>query len=149
MGDFVDQAARQQLAALVQQLAAGEITNRQFEDNRPCSTERALHDIFAHGLWPLYDDLTEHKLTGKRALTIEAQAHVARVILFLKSGLPYRYPRSAGIARLPVFLLSLATLGWFGRYWHGRLWRGADESVWPFYARNEYQAVIHELSPLP
>jgi hypothetical protein len=58
------------------------------------------------------------------------------------SGLPYRYPRVTGVAQLPVILLSLATFGWFGRYWRRRQWRGGDESVWPFYSRSEYEGAL-------
>jgi len=127
---------------LARRLASGRISNEQFEDEQIRSKEAALHDIYFYGLWPLYDDFTEHKLVGRWALSREGRTWVARIVLFLHSGLPYRYPRITGIAQLPVLLFSLATLGWFGRYWRRRQWRGGDESVWPFYSRGEYEAAL-------
>lgn len=142
MSTLIDHGARKHLAALARRLAAGAITNDQFEDECPDSKESAVHDIYFYGLWPLYDDFVEHKLVGKWALSREGRTWVARIVLFLHSGLPYRYPRVTGFAQVPVMLLSLATLGWFGRFWRRRLWRGADESVWPFYSRSEYEAAL-------
>ena len=65
MSRFIDHVARKQLAALARRLAAGAITNYQFENECPDSKEYAIHDIFFYGLWPFYDDLFEHKLVGK------------------------------------------------------------------------------------
>lgn len=130
------------MSALARRLAAGTITNDQFEDELPTSHEAALYDIYFYGLWPLYDDFVEHKLVGKWALTRDGRAWVARMVLFLRSGLPYRYPRITGIAQGPAVLLSLATLGWFGRFWRRRQWHGSDESLWPFYSRSEYEAAL-------
>ena len=140
MNSPIDQEARQHLARLARRLAAGAISNEQFENQRPNSREAALHDIYFHGLWPLYDDFIEHRLVGKWALGREERTQVARILLFLRSGLPYRYSRTTGLTQAPVILLSLVTLGWFGRFWYRRSWRGGDESVWPFYTRNEYDA---------
>ena len=133
----VDPVARTQLAELARQLAVGRICNDQFEGALPQSTEKALHDIWFSGLWPLYDDFYEHKLIEKHKLTKEGREWVARIVLFLRSGLPYRWPRNTGIRSLPVGLLSLVTLGWFGRFWRRRT--GGEEAVWPFFTRNEYE----------
>ncbi|HLF97745.1 MAG TPA: hypothetical protein VI457_11430 [Methylococcaceae bacterium] len=142
MSEFIDGSARKYIARLVRRLAAGAVTNRQFEDALPLSEEKALHDIYVHGIWPLYDDIEEHKLVERWALTREGRTWLARIVLFLRSGLPYRYPEITGISQIPVVLLSLFTLGWFGRFWTLRKWRsaGADEAVWPFFTRSEYEA---------
>ena len=79
---------------------------------------------------------------SKWALSREGRTWVARIVLFLRSGLPYRYPRVTGFAQVPVLLLSLVTLGWFGRFLRRRLWRGGDESIWPFYSRSEYETAL-------
>ncbi len=142
MNSSIDNEARRHLAALARRLATGGITNEEFEGRQRRSKEPALHDIYFYGLWPLYDDFVEHKLVGKWALTREGRTWVARIILFLHSGLPYRYPRVTGLSQIPVMLLSLATLGWFGRYWRRRQWRGGDASVWPFFSRGEYEAAL-------
>jgi hypothetical protein len=144
MNNFIDHNARKHLAGLARRLAAGSITNEQFENERPNGKETALHDIYFYGLWPLYDDFVEHKLVGRWALTREGRTWVARIVLFLHSGFPYRYTRETGISlsHLLVFLLSLVTLGWFGRFWHRRQWRSGDETVWPFFSRSEYEAAL-------
>jgi hypothetical protein len=46
---MVDDIARRRLAELARHLTAGRITNDDFEDKRPSSSERALHDIYFHG----------------------------------------------------------------------------------------------------
>jgi hypothetical protein len=123
--------------------ARGELVEPQVKS--PCSElpkEPALQDIINYGLWPLYDDFVQHKLIGRWALTPEGKTWVARIVLFLHSGLPYRYPQLTGFAQVPVILLSLFTLGWFGRFWRRRKWRGGDQSVWPFYSRSEYEAAL-------
>lgn len=142
MSEPVDHGARKRLAILARRLAEGRISNVQFERALPAGQEAALRDIFLHGLWPLYDDLSEHRLVGPRALTREGRTWVARIVLFLHSGAPYRYRRIAGVFQLPVLVASLTTLGWFGHYWRRRQWRGGDESVWPFHSRGEYEKAL-------
>ena len=112
MNAVIDDEARKHLARLARRLASGSITNEEFENRQRQSKEPALHDIYFYGLWPLYDDFVEHKLVGRWALTREGRAWVARIVLFLHSGLPYRYPRVTGLSQVPVMLLSLVTLGW-------------------------------------
>lgn len=138
----IDPAARKKLAELARQLAVGHITNDQFEDSLPPSAEAALHDIFCCGLWPLYDDFREYRLVEKHKLTTEGRAWVARIVLFLRSGQPYRWSRLTGIRAIPIWVLSLVTLGWFGRYWRRKIARKGDESVWPFFSQLEYQQAL-------
>jgi hypothetical protein len=133
----VDSLARIKLAELARQLAVGHISNDDFEDSLPSSAEKALHDIWFCGLWPLYDDFHEHKLIDQYKLTPEGKEWVARIVLFLRSGLPYRWPRRTGWRFLPVGILSLASFGLFGRFWRRRT--GGEEAVWPFFSRAEYE----------
>ncbi|MDE0855969.1 MAG: hypothetical protein OSA97_16265, partial [Nevskia sp.] len=132
-----DPVARTKLAEIARQLAVGHISNDQFESALPRSAEKALHDVWYYGLWPLYDDLYEHKLVGKHKLTPEGRVWVARIVLFLRSGLPYRWPRYTGFSYLPVCLISLITFGWFGRFWRRRT--GGEETVWPFFSQSEFE----------
>jgi hypothetical protein len=138
----IDHDARRSLAELARHLAAGRITNDDFEERRPLSAERALEDVYFYGLWPLYDDFITHRLIGRWALTDEGRTWVARIVLFLRSDEPYRYPRARGIAALPALLLSFLTLGWFGRLWLRHKWRNGDQAVWPFYTRDEYERAL-------
>lgn len=142
MSTVVDSDARRSLADLARHLASGRITNDDFEDRRPIGSDPALHDVYFYGLWPLYDDFVKHRLVGNSALTREGRVWVARIVLFLRSGEPYRYPRASRLVAFPVLLLSLATLGWFGRLWLRHQWRHGDQSVWPFYSREEYERAL-------
>jgi hypothetical protein len=63
----IDRAAGTTLAGAVRHFGSGQITNDEFESRIPLTTEANLHDIFMHGVWPLYDDLHEHKLSGNYA----------------------------------------------------------------------------------
>jgi hypothetical protein len=90
------------------------------------------------------DDFITHRLTGKWALSPDSRAWVARIILFLRSGQAYRYPPLTGFRALPVLLVSLVTLGWFGRFWVRHKWSLGDQAVWPFFSRADYeQALAH------
>lgn len=140
----IDMTARRQLALLARQLAAGAISNDGFERQCPVSRDPAVSAIAYHGLWPLYNDFYEHRLEGRWGLGAEDRQRVARMVLFLRSGCAYRYPEVRGWAWVPHLLLSLMTLGWFSGYWRRRLWAGADESVWPFFSRCEYEAALRK-----
>jgi hypothetical protein len=140
----VDQEARRHLALLVRRFASGSITNDQLEEKLQDSEEHAILAIFLYGIWPLYHDFAEHKLTGQWPLSQEGRHWVGRIIIFLHNDYPYRYPHLTGLRQLPVMLLFIATLGRFGKIWLRYKWRGGDRRVWPFYSESEYaQALKH------
>jgi hypothetical protein len=138
----IDFKARRKAAEIYRHFAAGLLTNDQMEDSLPVSFERGLHDIFFAGIWPLYDDLHEHKLTGSYRLTSDGRDHVARVILFLHSSLPYRWPASTGWRGILDGLVALLTLGLYRPARHRLRASGGDESVWPFFTRSEYESAL-------
>jgi hypothetical protein len=142
MSTPIDRAARKALAEAVRHLGSGQITNDEFESRIPRTTETNLHEVLSNGVWPLYDDLHQHKLSGSYALIPEGRTWIKRIILFLRSDAPYRYPRSTGFAFIPVVILSMLTLGWFGRVYIRYLWRSGDQSVWPFFSRQEYDLAL-------
>jgi hypothetical protein len=138
----IDIEARRKAAGIYRHFAAGLLTNDQMEDSLPKSLEKDLHDIFFSGIWPLYDDLHEHKLTGRHRLTAEGRDHVSRIILFLHSSLPYRWPSSTGSRAFVEMLVALLTLGLYRPFRHRIRASGGDESVWPFFTRTEYEAAL-------
>jgi hypothetical protein len=91
-----NQELRAEAAILIRRFRDGKITNFQFEHSfeeiRHRSNDRALQGI-ATALWGLYDDLREHKLTGRHGLTSETTAWFDRCILFVQSDLPYLWER--------------------------------------------------------
>lgn len=137
-----DPAARLKLAALARRLAAGQLTNREFERAVPSSTDGAVYAVFHYGLWPLYDDFAVHRLTGKWALTSEGRSWVARLVLFLRSDQPYRYYTPSRWGSLFTLPLALVSFGLFTRLWLRYKWRKGDRSVWPFYSRAEYEQAL-------
>lgn len=137
---MIDREARDKLAEGIRALAAGQITNDQFEDGRVNyrSQDPAITGIFDSGAWHLYDDLSEHKLAGQYRLTRDAKAEIARWILFLKTDNEYEWPKSPWywpLASLLTFgLLSLVRGAWFRRQ--------GDIDVWPFLRRSDYERVL-------
>jgi hypothetical protein len=77
---MVDRESRTKLGELIRHLAAGQITNDEFEDRLlPLgSADPAVWEVFSSGAWCLYSDLWEYRLTGKYRLPKEARREVAR-----------------------------------------------------------------------
>lgn len=74
---MIDRAARDETAFLLRRFAVGRITNYELEDSlQLASKDRAIARIFREGVWPLYDDLHEHRLVGRCGLTkVQRQVH--------------------------------------------------------------------------
>ncbi|MGH7490040.1 MAG: hypothetical protein ACREMY_31205, partial [bacterium] len=90
---MVDRAGRDRLAACIHQLAAGVLTNYDFEDEAEFdSTDRAIAAVFRGGPWLLYDDFPKYRLRGKCRLDPRVRKEAARWVLFLKTNLPYEWP---------------------------------------------------------
>lgn len=85
---MLDKENRLKAARLIQEFRQGYITNYQFVDAFPRSEDKAIQAISSM-LWFSYDDVREHRLTGKRALTAEGEMLIDRCILFLNTNLEY------------------------------------------------------------
>jgi len=136
---MIDTPARKKSAKLLRHLAAGLITNDQYEDSQPRSADPAIYQIFYHGGWPLYSDLYEHRLRGKKSLPAEVKHGVARVILFLRSDLSYEWPVLTGWRELGWSFLSLFTFGCIGRKRYRHWMQFGDHDVWPFFRRADFE----------
>jgi hypothetical protein len=90
----------------------------------------------------LYDDLREHRLTGRHKLSPADRQNVARWILFLENDLAYEWPVVPLAIRLALLPINLVTLGFAGRIVQRYASRGGDTEVWPFRRRRDYQAVL-------
>jgi hypothetical protein len=136
-GRVVHREHRDQAALALRRLASARITNREFENQlvfrSPDAGVRAVIDA----AWSLYDDLREHRLTGKYALTAKQRRAVARAILFLHSSVEYHWPANRFVTVLRD-LLSYATRGWIPRA-ERRSTYGVvgDAAVWPFFEAAE------------
>ena len=89
---MVDKAKRLVVASLIEEFVSCHLTNFQFTERYPHSEDCSLGAIHSM-LWFTYDDLREHRLEGKHALTGEARDVLERCVLFLRSDLEYVGPR--------------------------------------------------------
>ena len=131
----VDRERRDKLAELLRHFAAGRITNDQWDDAAlPLVKTEDPALLTAWGqMWHTYDDLHEHRLTGKHELPDEWRKLVARLILFLYSDLPYEWPVNRRWRRWEV-VLTLLTLGLFNPNppLPHPMQDPANRAIWPF-----------------
>ena len=130
---MVDRDRRDQLARAIRRLAAGLITNDEFEGATTAlgrSQDTAIRSL-RHAAWGLYDDVREHRLEGHFRLGKAERRELARWVVFLKSNLEYEWPDLARWFLLLVLpnLLTFGLIGRLIRWWHDR--RG-DARSWPF-----------------
>ncbi len=129
---MIDKPVRKKLAEKLRQFVSGRFTNYQYEDMTPRrSPDRAIWAI-QQRVWTVYDDLHEHKLTGKWALTKEGKAIVSRCILFLHSNYEYEWPKHPAENVLGA-MLSLFSLGLIPKFFWNKKWiKSGNSKVWPF-----------------
>ena len=142
---MVDRPARNRLAEGIRHLAAGAITNVEFEDRLVLSSpDPAVRAVFFGGPWFLYHDVMRYKLRGAHRLDPAVRRHAARWVLFLKSDLPYEWPlKRRGILRsVAWFALNLFTLGCLARLEHRSFTRHGAIQVWPFIRHEDYEAAL-------
>jgi hypothetical protein len=160
---------RNLFAQRLRALATGRITNDDFEEEMLAifTHDFTLEQVFWAGAWTLYSDNRCYKLTGSDALSRTEKRAVARWILFLKSGLPYSWPRYPQISGWLAWLLFLLPIP-LAYYWHvwpltiaglfliclidrifvrfkSRAFRKSGEiEFWPFISKADYnQALRH------
>lgn len=90
---MIDREGRDRLALALRRLAAGRITNDEFDDEAFAryshdTDDPALAELATFG-WLHYSDLRPYRLRGRHALSPEARKGVARAVLFLKTGQEY------------------------------------------------------------
>lgn len=135
---MIDREGRNRLGVALRRLASGRLTNTGFDAIRvDHSPDEALVAIGDAG-WLLYGDFGVYRLTGRRSLTAEVRAAVARWVVFLDTDLPYEWRRF----RPTIWELALdcLTLGVSHRR-KLRSWRGSGPfHLWPFFRERDYTA---------
>jgi hypothetical protein len=141
---MIDRAGRDRLAESIHQLAAGVLTNHEFEDKGEFqSPDSAIRAVFWGGPWLLYDDFRNYRLRGKYRLRPAVRKDAARWVLFLKSDLPYEWPLAQpGLSTVLRAVANLATLGLVARRAQRKFERRGDITVWPFLRRSDYEAAL-------
>lgn len=136
----LDRKSRDRYAEVLRHFAAGRLTNYEYE--YACEAYRASPDLALRelwwGMWPVYSDLREYRLTGKYRLLPEGRTTVARMVMFLHTDLPYEWPVSAGLLGC---LLNVLTLGFWGRI-YGSSGGSCDRDVWPFFRAEDLARAI-------
>lgn len=116
----LDRDRRHKIAVLIRHLAAGLITNDEFEDSVETLLE-GIKDQEEHAFlwgtysvaWCFYSDNRCYRLRGKDRLNKEERRSLARMILFLESGRTYKGPKVDAFGSSTGCLLNLVTLGLF------------------------------------
>lgn len=140
---MIDRPSRDRLATALRQYVSGRITNDDLDGIDVDWRDRGAVAVKERA-WCLYDDLHQHKAVGKYYLPRPARDEVGRWILFLHSDHEYTWPQLSFI-QIVNWPLNLLTLGW----WEQRKRRRLDEfmaagdfSVWPFVAKQDYDAAL-------
>jgi hypothetical protein len=91
---MVDNEKRLEAAKLIEDFLACRITNFQYDNSYPRSTDDpALLAIYSM-LWFAYSDLGEHRMEGEYALTLEGRRLAEQCVLFLKTDNEYHGPKN-------------------------------------------------------
>jgi hypothetical protein len=141
-GLMIDRDARNRLAEGIRHLAAGTITNVEFEARAlSSSADPAVHAVFLSGPWFLYHDIMRYRLRGRNRLSPAVRRGAARWILFLKTDLPYEWPIEPRglVGSLVWIVVNLFTVGLFARRAQRRFAQSGDITVWPFVRRSDYE----------
>ena len=162
---MVDRESRDLVADAIHGLAAGLLTNDQFEDStrgvlapprgRPSRLlDPALRPILDRA-WCLYGDDREYRLAGPHRLSPDARREILRWVLFLRSDTAYEWPPFGFVnPELETWsgcLLGLLTAGRVPlQRWRRQFaeWQLLGEwAVWPFLRRVDYDQVSRHFCP--
>ena len=126
---------------MVEGFASGTVTSREMDGDFPRDkNDRVLAGIWER-LWFLWDDLSNHTLTGEHSPTPEVRAMMDRCIAFLDSDLEYEWPPYRGSLRL--LLLRAFRLRKRAAEVEKReteeLAKFGDLEVWPFTRKQDWE----------
>jgi hypothetical protein len=144
---MIDRPARDQLSRNLRLLVSGKISNDQFEDGIPETSDAAIV-AFAGMAWLLYSDMYKRRLVGRYANEPGARREVLRWVLFLDSDYHYCWPKMYLPGLHPLLCVRPALMRWLS--WpnaispeHAAAFLAAgDRLAWPFISRSEYAHVL-------
>ena len=105
---------------------------------------RAIENAF----WYCYNDLKEHKNTGKNKLCEESENQIKRSIVFLKSNNEYEW-RNSKFSLQINWIVNLITFGFYPQNTEKKETETenneiGDDQVWPFFRQVELENEINE-----
>jgi hypothetical protein len=132
---MVDRRSRVIGATVLRDFIDGRITNDEFMEKFPRSTDPALNAILEF-TWMQFSDLRVHKLAGHDAPTFGRRALLERCCVFLKTELEFEWP----LPKHPVAwgLLQIITFGLRFRRFDEEYKSKGEFEVWPFIRRSDY-----------
>lgn len=143
-----DRQACDLAAQALRDFASGRITNNEFEAAEPQTKDPAIRAIW-ETVWLFYDDVSEHRLTGRHKLPRDLRRGWVRWILFLHSDLPYEWPDlpHPGVDPEPRITTSLlgrlfAPLGGLRESWVTPFLSAGHFPVWPFLSVKDYKRAL-------
>jgi len=137
---MIDRESRNKLAEEVRHFVEGFNTNFAYDDIvYNINTKDICVIEIRDNIWLTYDDLRQHKMEGKWALTNEQMDTIKRCIVMLKSDVEYKWPKWPlyyKVIRPFVWLLSLGCLTKsLDSHFNGN----GDLNTWPFLSATEYE----------
>jgi len=136
---MVDRIARDKLGEQLRHLAAGLISNDDFETEvLAAETDDGGYWAVVEQAWFLYSDLYQHRLSGSRALSNNDRRIVSRLILFLHSESEYEWTKHpcTGIVRI---ILGLVSFGWIPKVFDNKWKTQGDYDVYPFFRKSDFE----------
>jgi hypothetical protein len=133
----IDRAARDIAAEVVRRFISGQITNLDFEEKMPSSCDRAISAIEV-SLWPFYDDLKSHKLSGAWRIPDETKSEMARWVIFLHTNEEYLWPEVAFPGIRPLHHGFISKM-FGGPEREQKFMQAGIYSVWPFFSNESFQ----------
>ena len=139
---MIHRESRDRLAQALRQYVSGRLTNDDLESVEIDWRDRGAIAV-SQMAWGLYDDMSQHRATGKHYIERKHRSEIARWIAFLYSDDEYLWPEYSFI-QIVNWPMNLITLGWWEkmkrRRWEQYLEAG-DFSVWPFCSKQELARV--------
>lgn len=136
---MIDKEARKKTAELIRHLVSGQISNYQFEDTIPASSDLAISEVFQHGAWMLYSDFPEYKLIKKNRIPDNNRPEIAKWILFLQTDEEYKWPKYPPFHPFLYLVANLLTFGFVSKQSFKKWKTAGDFDVWPFISREDYK----------
>ncbi|MCF8714484.1 hypothetical protein JM658_06525 [Joostella atrarenae] len=136
------------LAENLRHYLSGTITNFEFMDRiEPIyrTDDKGVRAVESE-FWFCYDDLRKHKNIGKDKLTVEAENHIKRFILFLKSDNEYEW-KDPKFSNPFKWILNLITIKRYPKKSEKNELKNeetGDGQVWPFFRQTEFEKEINE-----
>ena len=142
---MVDASARNVVAALLERLLQGDLTNYQLENLWPQKSNDRFIAELPDILWCYYDDSPERILRSEQ-FGDDGKAFLQRIIRFLRSANEYQWPTWKPSPDRDSVLRRLV----------GRLFKNSgdlknfkahgDFDVWPFIRRADYEKSVYDIA---